>query len=121
MADKKRCNFIGCSFSSVLFCRSIFIGCTRIYIFSIQRFLADEIKLFSFSASSPTQPQRGSTRSLPAPKMGHGEGEREHEGDDLSADDSSWSDGIWSEDDDEVEEFLTSLSLNFFLVAAFYF
>jgi hypothetical protein len=53
--------------------------------------------------------------------MGHGEGEREHEGDDLSADDSSWSDGIWSEDDDEVEEFLTSLSLNFFLVAAFYF
>ncbi|RLM85158.1 hypothetical protein C2845_PM04G08930 [Panicum miliaceum] len=33
--------------------------------------------------------------------MGHGEGEREHEGDDLSADDSSWSDGVWSEDDDE--------------------
>ncbi|RLN32966.1 hypothetical protein C2845_PM03G26320 [Panicum miliaceum] len=34
--------------------------------------------------------------------MGHDEGEREHEGDDLSADDSSWSDGVWSQDDDEV-------------------
>lgn len=35
--------------------------------------------------------------------MGHndGEHEHEHEGDDLSADDSSWSDGVWSEDDDE--------------------
>ncbi|CAO2188673.1 unnamed protein product [Urochloa humidicola] len=33
--------------------------------------------------------------------MGHSDGERELEGDDLSADDSSWSDGVWSEDDDE--------------------
>lgn len=33
--------------------------------------------------------------------MGHNDGEHEHEGDDLSADDSSWSDGVWSEDDDE--------------------
>ena len=46
--------------------------------------------------------------------MGRGEGEREHEGDDLSVDDSSWSDGEWSEDDDEVGEFLTPLSLMFF-------
>jgi ribosome biogenesis protein ERB1 len=40
--------------------------------------------------------------------MGHndGEHEHEHEGDDLSADDSSWSDGVWSEDDDEVGEVL---------------
>ncbi|TKW31698.2 hypothetical protein SEVIR_2G123400v4 [Setaria viridis] len=33
--------------------------------------------------------------------MGHNEREHEHEGDDLSADDSSWSDGVWSEDDGE--------------------
>ncbi|CAL4998536.1 unnamed protein product [Urochloa decumbens] len=33
--------------------------------------------------------------------MGHSDGEHEIEGDDLSADDSSWSDGVWSEDDDE--------------------
>ncbi|KAJ1282782.1 hypothetical protein BS78_03G078500 [Paspalum vaginatum] len=33
--------------------------------------------------------------------MGHSDGEHEHEVDDLSADDSSWSDGVWSEDDDE--------------------
>jgi ribosome biogenesis protein ERB1 len=33
--------------------------------------------------------------------MGHMDGEHEHEGDD-----SSWSDGVWSEDDDEVGEIL---------------
>jgi ribosome biogenesis protein ERB1 len=38
--------------------------------------------------------------------MGHMDGEHEHEGDDLSADDSSWSNGVWSEDDDEVGEIL---------------
>ncbi|CAO2210866.1 unnamed protein product [Urochloa humidicola] len=33
--------------------------------------------------------------------MGHSDVEHELEGDDLSTDDSSWSDGVWSEDDDE--------------------
>lgn len=33
--------------------------------------------------------------------MGHNEGEHEHEVHNLSADDSSWSDGDWTEDDDE--------------------
>ncbi|XP_066306279.1 ribosome biogenesis protein BOP1 homolog isoform X2 [Miscanthus floridulus] len=33
--------------------------------------------------------------------MGQSDGEHEHEGNDLSADDSSWSDGVWSEDDNE--------------------
>jgi hypothetical protein len=32
--------------------------------------------------------------------MGHSDGD--HERDDLSADDSPWSDGVWSSEDDEV-------------------
>ena len=47
--------------------------------------------------------------------MGHSDGEHELEGDDLSADDSSWSDGVWSEDDDEVGGFFFYNSAPMFL------
>jgi hypothetical protein len=51
--------------------------------------------------------------------MGHSDGEHELEGDGLSAEDSSWSDGGWSEDDDEVGEVFLPLSLDFFFAVLF--
>jgi ribosome biogenesis protein ERB1 len=39
--------------------------------------------------------------------MGHSDGD--HEREDLSADDSPWSDGVWSSEDDEVCVFFMAL------------